>query len=127
MKTLFLLLLSTLSLTAQTTNVWLFCSSYEKATNAIATLDAALGYPNPATLTETACKPLAHPTNTNWFLVVLEAPIYSPKEKRYSLPVNTFPKATLSDKPIDKLPPQANITTIMVTKDAAKAAGFELE
>ena len=83
MKTLLLLLLSTLTLTAQTDDVYLYVRSVDMLTNKLALINTALGYPNPATKTERAIDYKILSNGTNAIIRIDISAVWSPKAGRY--------------------------------------------
>lgn len=74
------LLLACVSLRAEGTNdVFLFFRNIDTATNALAQLDEALGYPNPSTKTDRAVAGVIHSNGTNCIVRISIAPVFSPR------------------------------------------------
>lgn len=111
-----------ISPSAISTNAWLWCRTPAAASNVLATIDVAFGYPNPATLTYAAVPPIYHPT-TNWVIVPISLWVYSQKVHGYEFVSNTVPANILGTLGTN-IPPSAIITNKMITEATAIANGF---
>jgi len=61
-----------------------FVGTLKGCNDLISKMDAVLGYPNPATNTDTYAKPMAHASLRNVFFVIIK-PTHSPRLERESL------------------------------------------